>query len=166
MRTILLLSVILAPVIGLSQSICNSVIANNGSYYSNGQISVCCTLGEPLVSTYSSSGTILTQGFQQNHKFIPVSIPNYLNASSDFIIYPNPAKDFLFIKLADYQASILANSLVSVSIYSMKENELIKSIQPFFVPVLKLDVTGLAPAPYILIITTDNHKESFVFTKI
>jgi hypothetical protein len=166
MKTLFLLFIILVPVIGISQSIGNSVIASGGSYYAKGQYSVNWTLGEPVIYTYSSANAIITQGFQQNHKFIPVSISDIESASSDVNIYPNPANDYLFIRFSDSQALNPASSEVTVSIHSLIGGEITTSTQQLSGPLLKLDLNGLAPSTYILIITGENYRKSFVFTKL
>jgi hypothetical protein len=166
MKTLFLLFVIIAPAIGMSQSISNSVVASSGSYYANGQFSVNWTLGEPMTYTYSSSNVIITQGFQQNHKFIPVSIPNSESASSEINIYPNPANDFLFIRFSDHLALNPASSQVTVSIHTMIGSEIATTTHQLIDPLLELDLNGLAPSTYILIIKSENHRKSFVFTKL
>jgi hypothetical protein len=166
MKTIFLLFVILVPVIGMSQSFSNSVVASSGSYYANGQFSVNWTLGEPIIYTYSGANLIITQGFQQNHKYIPVSVSNSISASTEIDIYPNPANEFLFIRFSDHQALNPANSQVTVSIHSMIGSEITKSTHQLFNPLLKLDLSNLAPSTYIVLVSFENHKESFVFTKL
>jgi hypothetical protein len=165
MKNIVLLLIILLPALGFSQSICNSVIATSGSYYANGQTSVDWTLGEPMIYTYSNANISITQGFQQT-QFLPVFIPVMESNSSLINIYPNPANDFLFIKISDNQVLSAAKSQVTVSIHSMIGNKVSLTIHPLLDPILKIDLNNLAPSTYIVFVSFENHKESFVFTKL
>ncbi len=47
------------------QSISPEVITSTGDYYSNSNVSLSWTLGEPVIETFEAGGFVLTQGFQQ-----------------------------------------------------------------------------------------------------
>jgi hypothetical protein len=77
-----------------AQSLSPSVIASTGGFSSNAGNSISYTVGEmTMVQTFSASGTILTQGFQQPNDFSTGLLAVNSNASGDLVIYPNPAVD-------------------------------------------------------------------------
>ncbi|MBN1339100.1 MAG: hypothetical protein JXA03_07245 [Bacteroidales bacterium] len=67
MKTLIsiLLAVVFITVTGFSQSIERYVVASSGDHYSNANISLSWTLGEPATSTWTAGNIILTEGFQQ-----------------------------------------------------------------------------------------------------
>jgi hypothetical protein len=79
------------------QMLTPTVIASTGGFSSNANGSLSYTVGEmTMVQTFSASGNILTQGFQQ-----PNSLPTGLIELSQedfgsFVVYPNPAVDAAF----------------------------------------------------------------------
>lgn len=83
-----------------SQDIPLQVVAAGGGYYENTSagLSISWTLGEVAYTTLSSSNYILTQGFQQGNLFT-TSVDKPLSAVNGIAVYPNPAKDFVKIRL-------------------------------------------------------------------
>jgi len=75
------------------------VISSAGDFHSTGTHSVSWTLGEPVIDTWSASGTVLTQGFQQP---ILVSVSIYENPDLNYAInaFPNPTSDFLNLEVS------------------------------------------------------------------
>lgn len=84
-----------------SQSISRHVIASEGDWYSNSNGSLSWTLGEISVETYANIPNILTQGFQQPDSLMYTSVHE---RESDFVfsIWPNPTKDFVFVKTSSF----------------------------------------------------------------
>lgn len=76
------------------------VIAAGGGYFENTSagLSISWTLGEVAYTTLSTSSYILTQGFQQGNLFT-TSVDKPTIAVNDIAIYPNPAKDFVKVKV-------------------------------------------------------------------
>ena len=73
-----------------SQTLSPTVISSSGAFYSNSSGMLSTTVGEmTMVETFSASGSILTQGFQQPEDW-PVSITEIPAAAGDIMIYPNP----------------------------------------------------------------------------
>ena len=77
-----------------AQSLSPSVIASTGGFSSNTNNSLSYTVGEmTMVQTFSTSGNILTQGFQQAND-VPTGLLNInQNEKGDLVLYPNPAVD-------------------------------------------------------------------------
>jgi len=75
---------------GYSQTLSPSVISSSGGYFSSASASLSFTVAEmTMVQTFTTSGNILTQGFQQPEDY-SVGIAESDIAANDLIIYPNP----------------------------------------------------------------------------
>ena len=101
MRNILLLlALITAPYILNAQMLTPTVIASTGGFSSNANGSLSYTVGEmTMVQTFSASGNILTQGFQQPNDNITGLLDLTQDAFGSFVIYPNPAVDNMWFGL-------------------------------------------------------------------
>lgn len=100
-------------VISYGQSISSSVIASGGGSYEAGGINLSWTIGELAVETYTTSNLILTQGFQQGYYEI-TSVNDPLVKSIDLDIYPNPAIDFITIKIKNTDVKSVRLELYSI----------------------------------------------------
>jgi len=67
------------------------VIASAGGYNAAANISISWTLGETIIPTWSSSGLILTHGFQQ--QIIITAVEENLENVVKITVFPNPASD-------------------------------------------------------------------------
>lgn len=83
-----------------SQDIPMQVIAAGGGYFENSGagISISFTIGEVAYTTLTSGNFILTQGFQQGNLFT-TSIDKPVNAVNDIAVYPNPATDYVKVRI-------------------------------------------------------------------
>ena len=100
-------------VISYGQSISSSVIASGGGSYEAGGINLSWTIGELAVETFTTSNLILTQGFQQGYYEI-TSVNDPLVKSIDLDIYPNPAIDFITIKIKNTDVKSVRLELYSI----------------------------------------------------
>ena len=93
--TIILAAV--APVWMYAQSLTPTVISSTGGFSSNANGSLSYTVGEmSMVQTFSASGNILTQGFQQPNDQLVGLIDITKDEFGSFVVYPNPAVDNLW----------------------------------------------------------------------
>lgn len=87
-----------------AQDVEQHVISSAGSYDVAGDnsISLSWTLGELVVTTVQSgdASLILTQGFQQS-KLIIDGIELHPELDVEVTVYPNPARDMVYIKFAE-----------------------------------------------------------------
>ena len=86
------------------QDIPMQVVSSAGGYFSSASVSVSWTLGEPVISTLTSTNVILTQGFQQGNLFgtdVPINPDiNSLNLK----MYPNPANNKVWFDVNNQKA--------------------------------------------------------------
>ncbi len=88
-KNLFLLCVIFSGLIAQAQSLTPQVIASAGNYFENSNFSISWTLGEPMIETYTTPNTILTQGFHQP-ELLTVGIPTVLPYNTYMNLYPNP----------------------------------------------------------------------------
>lgn len=120
------------------------VIASGGAYFEINGVSLSYTMGEPLTTTLVGyqGALFLTQGFQQPDSQTLVSVePQQVKV--DYRVYPNPTKDWLYVRLNTVQPVAL-----SFQVFDAKGQETI-------VPIQRVQLTGsetlrfdLSPLPY------------------
>jgi len=80
----------LVPFLANSQTLSPTVVASSGGYFSNTSGSLSFTVAEmTMVQTFTTTGNILTQGFQQPEQNT-VGITEPMIAEGDIVAYPNP----------------------------------------------------------------------------
>lgn len=137
-----------------SQSISPEIISTVGGFYSNASGMISFTGGEPIGEMASSSGNMITQGFEQPDISV-VSVKNIALASPHLIVYPNPFSEQAVI-LSDLSFSSAALTLINVlgqtvaTINNIRGNSII------------IQRNTLAPGIYFASITQNNQ----VITKI
>jgi hypothetical protein len=91
---------ILATFFVHGQSVSSYVVATAGESAEAGGLSISWTLGEIAIETLEDNNNtlILTQGFQQGY-FEITSIGDPLSNNFNLKIYPNPARDYVWIDL-------------------------------------------------------------------
>jgi hypothetical protein len=78
-----------------AQSLTPQVIASAGNFATNSGYSLSYTMGEPVVPTFTASGSILTQGFQQDYLSTPTAVQQVSYPDISVSIYPNPAANYV-----------------------------------------------------------------------
>jgi hypothetical protein len=97
MKNLLFVIAICTCTISFAQSLSPEVIASAGGYASAGGISLSYTVGEmAMVETFTSSNTILTQGFHQPEQNITRILEAEQTDFGSFAVYPNPATTEVF----------------------------------------------------------------------
>ena len=74
------------------------VVASAGETQTLTGYEVSWTIGEPVIETFSSGNTVLTQGFHQS-KLIVTAIDEILFSDFELKVYPNPTSEYLIIQL-------------------------------------------------------------------
>lgn len=75
------------------------------------------------------------------------------NSMLNIILYPNPAKDFIFIKSASIPTNIEVFNILGQKIYDVSNST-------------KLNISFLKPDVYIVVLKFENHKQSLKFVKL
>jgi len=82
-----------------AQTVSPNVFSSAGAFTTSSTNSLSYTIGEPMITTLSSSSVILTQGFQQP-SLLNVDAVNYINGEKyDIVVYPNPTEGFINVSI-------------------------------------------------------------------
>lgn len=96
---VILTCLFLVPWFVNAQVVSRSLIGVAGHNFTNSNLQVSYSVGEPMVMSYNTSGLILNQGFQQNGApFSTVGVvesSNYLDVS----IFPNPSANLVHVEV-------------------------------------------------------------------
>lgn len=139
MKKLFIVALVFINVLRLSSQ---ELISVSGEYFENENAIVSFTIGEPVTETFSGSGIVLTQGFQQI--VYPFSNIGERSISDlDFRIFPNPALDHIYLTFNDEISKPL-----TVNIY----NSLGKSVISFetLSPTTFIPMSDLATGLYLL----------------
>jgi hypothetical protein len=111
------ISLLFAATMANAQTISHSVVASAGANHTDeaSGISISWTLGEPVIGTLESGdGTIiLTQGFQQGSLAGDVIVIP-IDFSAEITVYPNPATNYVNIKVDGLTSGSLKLEILDV----------------------------------------------------
>lgn len=118
------------------------VTAPSGNHFSNNNLQISWTLGEPVTETFSNENNQLTQGFHQS-KLTVTAIEEIPGLHLSISAFPNPTTNFLSLKIDNMGEEKLHYTLYDMqgSILSRKQIESEISEIPTYI---------YAPATYIL----------------
>ena len=124
------------------------LISFYGTEYSDNNIRVSASAGEPMIETFRTDELILTQGFHQSLSY-GGTYTTEINADLSLTIYPNPFADALVLEFvrdgmeysAQYELQIL--DILGRSHYEDR-------IQPNMESKRIINTTGLSPGIYLL----------------
>lgn len=114
------------------------------------------TLGEPFVKYKQGDSFTLSEGFQQVYSNLPVSSDEVNISDYGILLFPNPSRDFLFIRqkkiVHDLSIQILQINGILVSSYRIYSNH------------EQLDLSRLPVGQYLVHLVLDN--KSFTYKMI
>jgi hypothetical protein len=118
--------------------------------------SVSFSVGQMVYTTHTTTGGSVAQGVQQPYEIsVVTAIENTENITLACSVYPNPATDFVILKIENYQINHLAYKLYDIN-SKLIETKKIASNET----IISLKNSG--SAVYLLKIT-DNNKEIKTF---
>lgn len=104
---------------------------------------VSCSIGQVFYNTNSGTEGNVSEGVQQPYEISIISEkPSFIN-SIKIETYPNPTKDFITLKVEDYESLDLDIKLLGVNGNIIFSEQLLSNST-------KIDMRDLAPATYIL----------------
>lgn len=95
-----------------AQSLTPFVIGSSGGHYSNGNVILSFTVGEPVIETVESGDFILTQGFQQPELTIVGVREHERAAQFNVRAFPNPTMGKVYIEVTSE-----SNSTIRLELY-------------------------------------------------
>lgn len=143
MKSILIsLFAIIVSINVFSQSLSPEVVASSGGYYDNGTVSLSWTLGECAIETYQAGNNILTQGFHQT-KLTITEIDKAEDEDFNFLVYPNPTNNFIYLESRGLDNNILFVELFDLNGKKILDKKIENNIET-------IDMSTYSSAHYIL----------------
>ena len=136
--------------------IAQEVISSSGSSFENSDARLSWTLGEPVIETFTSDQSVLTQGFQQS-KLTVTAINQISDNSIRIKVYPNPVTSQLTIETGK-------NEKFNFSLIDLNGKVLIKKEVKEFVETV--DMQAFIPGSYFLTVFSNNGKQLQTFKVI
>jgi len=97
-----------------SQTLSPTVISSSGGFYTSSNAMLSFTTAEmTMVQTFTTSGSILTQGFQQPEDY-SVGIPEIPTTDGSVLIYPNPTSGSFTLSYLNTD-----NSETTINLYNL-----------------------------------------------
>lgn len=124
------------------------VISTAGTSFENNSGSISFTIGECISSTLTSSGVILTQGFQQS-KLVIIDNQPIKPLGIEIVAYPNPTKEFVILKIDKSQDFSFV--LCDLTGRIIEKKDIVSSET-------EIDVNYLDPSAYILKVLKNNEE--------
>lgn len=95
-----LIKIVAVLILGLGASTLKSqeLVSTTGGLYSDDQLTVSWTIGEPVIETFTGGSYVLTQGFQQPG-LVLVGVEDFDDQFVNIKVYPNPTSDYVRLDL-------------------------------------------------------------------
>lgn len=140
------------------QQLSNQVMVSAAGLAKPGVISYSQTIGETAVEIMSGSGYFLTQGFQQPGITAIAVIPPQ---GTGVDVYPNPATDFINIKMFGENAQKIRIELINFMGAVVKTVDLDFNANYYYVQ--QIDISGLKYGIFLVRVTSDDALISRIF---
>lgn len=100
-------------------------ITASGGNGSGGGGSVSYTIGQIVYTTNTGSNGTVAQGVQQPFEIsVVTAIEEAKDISLDFVVYPNPATDFVILKTGSYESDNLSYQLFDIRGHLLENNKI------------------------------------------
>jgi hypothetical protein len=155
---VLMVLLLFSRTTGFSQQLSHQVLVPAAGLTTVGVISYSQTIGETAVELIGNAGFELTQGFQQPRIVILPDIPP---AGTGVDVYPNPATDFINVKLFGEEARNFRIDIINFTgmIVSSMTLEFITK----YYYIQQIEVTRLTIGIYLVRVSSDDGKINRIF---
>jgi len=154
---VLLLLFLFSGTICFSQQLSHQVLVPAAGLATSPTINYSQTIGETAVDVISGSGFILTQGFQQPGMKVTDNTP----AGTGVDVYPNPASDFIYVKLFGAEARKYRIEIINIA------GTIVSSVTMDFITdyniVQRIDISDLTFGFYFVRVASFDAKINRVF---
>lgn len=158
-KTKVFILLLLFPVANcLGQQLSNQVLVSAAGTATSGVISYSQSVGEPAVELMTSSDEVLTQGFQQPGVKEIIGIPPN---GTGVNVYPNPATDFINVKLFGEKDRKFKIDVVTLTGTITHTVNLEFSSKYYYIH--QFDITKLTFGIYFVRVVSDDKIISLVF---
>jgi hypothetical protein len=155
---VFILLLLLSCTNAFSQQLSNQVLVPAAGLATAGVVTYSQTVGETAVEIMSNAGFELTQGFQQPSIKISTDV---IPEGTGVDVYPNPATDFINVKLFGDEARKFRVDLINVT--GMIVNSTTLSFIAKYYYIQQIEVTSLKYGFYFVRVTSDDGKINRVF---
>jgi hypothetical protein len=146
-----------------AQQLSSQVLLPAAGLASSGQINYSQSIGETAVEIFSTSDYVLTQGFQQPGIADPNETPH---VGTGVEVYPNPAKDFIRVKLYGNEARKFKIELLNITgrVYASSKLEFITK----YYYIQEFEITDLTIGIYLVSVRSNDGliKRTFKIEKM
>jgi hypothetical protein len=150
------LSAVLLLVIGLTGLQAQNAIPASGGNASGSGGTVSYTVGQIVYTTNGNANGSAAQGVQQPYEISVITgIEEALDISLEIVVYPNPTKDFVKLKIENYEVQNLRYQLYDINGSLIKDNK-VEGQETNII------MQNLLPSIYFLKVT-DNKKVVKIF---
>jgi hypothetical protein len=113
------------PLFGMLLEAQNSISASGGNASgSTGTVSF--SVGQVVYTEYTGTNGSVAQGVQQPYEISVVTgIEEASDISLEIVVYPNPATDFIMLKIENYEAKNLRYQLYDLNGSLLRENKIV-----------------------------------------
>ncbi len=155
---VLLLLLLISRASCYSQELSHQVLVPAAGLATAGAIDYSQTIGETAVEIIGSEGFELTQGFQQPR--ITISLVPVLEGSG-VDVYPNPATDFIDVKLFGDVARKFRIEIINIT--GMIVNTMTLNFITNYNYIQQIDITRLTIGFYLVKVASDDSKIYRIF---
>jgi hypothetical protein len=138
-------------------SVERQVIGSTGNLTNSGSVKASSNIGEAIISTFSNTSLVLTQGFEQPDTMLITSTVMEDGFKMEITAYPNPARNQVIL------AFQLDQPLdIGIDIYNETGQQMLNQLKTTVQNKDKkeLDFTGFYPGNYFIVIKSNDGKIS------
>jgi len=112
--------------IGLTGLQAQNTISASGGNASGSGGSVSYTIGQVVYNTYTGTNGSAAQGVQQPYEISVVTgIEEAKDISLEIMVYPNPAQDYVILKIKNYEVENLRYQLYDINGSLLQDNKIV-----------------------------------------
>ncbi|MBV5312452.1 MAG: T9SS type A sorting domain-containing protein [Prolixibacteraceae bacterium] len=146
-KPILLGIFVLASLFAYGQTTSLQLVSSAGETFKNSNYQLDWSIGEILTETYNGNLNMLTQGLHQG-KYTITSVDQIKNLQLEISAFPNPATDFVLVKMASEKFENFRFSLSDINGKVLQNGRFTSNLQ-------QINLAGKATGAYFLNVISD-----------
>lgn len=152
------ISIIFTLLLLAKMAVAQSVVSTAGAAAAIPGYQLSWTIGEPVISTFTGSSQILTQGFHQS-QLIVTSLRDFQVPGVKLTLYPNPVSEIIFVKSEGNNENNLKYLFLSAEGRLLQEGKIESNLQA-------VNLQNYPSGSYLLRIVKNNGEQIQVFKVI
>jgi hypothetical protein len=155
---VFILMLLFSGAVSSAQLLTNQVMLPCVGLSTAGVLSYSQSVGETAVEIFSSSGYVLTQGFQQ--PLFKISDP-VIPVGTGVELYPNPATDYIYVKLFGEKARNMSIEIISFTGTIVSKLDLDFTTKYYIIQ--EIEISKLKIGFYLVRVTSDDGVINRIF---